>query len=170
MPSSFSNLNETVADEDFIFFQLILFQVFHGSEEHHLGKVAQLTEPVVDHLGDRGGGHALNLADGNGRHHQKGGQVKTQIRLKEEWLEDGGGVGDDYEKEGWKVCCHHLAHHDFPLHGEFHPDSSIPVFSSADLVMVKRVMSLGCTMMKLFESRVIVFWSGLSSSMSMEHS
>ena len=43
-------------------------------------------------------------------------------------------------------------------------------FSSADLVMVKRVMSLGCTIINFFGSRVTVSWSRLSTSMSMEHS
>ena len=43
-------------------------------------------------------------------------------------------------------------------------------FSSADLVMVKRVMSFGCTMMKSFGKRVTVSWSRLSTSISMEHS
>ena len=40
--------------------------------KHHLNKWNQLAEdePVVDHLGGRGGGQALHLADEDRGHHQ----------------------------------------------------------------------------------------------------
>ena len=49
----------------------IIPEEFQGCYEHHLNKWNQLAEdePVVDHLGGRGGGQALHLADEDGGHH-----------------------------------------------------------------------------------------------------
>ena len=76
--------------------------MFHGSHENDLCKWQELTknQQVVDHLGGRGGGQALHLADEDGLHHQHGGQVHAQSCLKEKRLEEGGGVGDHHEKHG----------------------------------------------------------------------
>ena len=65
-------------------------------KRYHLGKGNQLAEdePVVDHFGGGGGGQALHLAYEDGSHHQHGGQVHAQCRLKEERLEEGGGKRD----------------------------------------------------------------------------
>ena len=97
-----------------------------GCYEHHLNKWNQLAEdePVVDHLGGRGGGQALHLADEDRGHHQHGGQVHAQGCLEEEGLEEGGGVGDHHEEEGGEVGGHHLAHN-LPLQCDRHTDSSL---------------------------------------------
>ena len=102
----------------------LLPEVLLSCEKHHLDKRNQLTEdqPVVDHLGGRGGGQALYLADEDGGHHQHGGQIHTQGCLKEERLEEGGGVGDHHEEEGGEVSGHHLAQ-DLPLHLYCHLNS-----------------------------------------------
>ena len=70
----------------------------HGSEKHNLGERPQLNW------------EALHLADEDRRYHQHGGQVHAQSCLKEERLEEGGGVGDQHEEEGGEVGGHHLAH------------------------------------------------------------
>ena len=75
--------------------------------------------PDVNHLDVRGGGQALHLADEDGGHHQHGGQVHTQGRLKEERLEEGGGKGDCSQKKGREVGGHHLAC-DLPLQNNAH--------------------------------------------------
>ena len=56
---------------------LIVSEVFHRSLEDDLREGNQLAEdePVVDHLGGRGGGQALHLADEDRGHHQHRGQV-----------------------------------------------------------------------------------------------
>ena len=94
-----------------ILLMVLLPEVLHSSERHHLDKGNQLTEdePVVDHLGGRGGRQALHLADEDGGHHQHGGQIHTQGCLKEERLADGGGICDHHEEEGGEVSGHHLA-------------------------------------------------------------
>ena len=57
-------------------------------------------EPAVDHLDIGGGGLALHLADEDGGHHEHGGEVHAQCRLKEERLEAGCSIGDpDYSIE-----------------------------------------------------------------------
>ena len=79
----------------------IIPKELQGCYEHHFNKWNQLAEdePVVDHLGGRGGGQALHLADEDGGHHQHGGQVHAQGCLKEEGLKEGGGIGDHHEKD-----------------------------------------------------------------------
>ena len=79
---------------------LIVSEVFHGSLENDLREGNQLAEdePVVDHFGVGGGGQALHLADEDCRHHQHGGQVHTEGRLKEESLEKGRGKSDQREQ------------------------------------------------------------------------
>ena len=66
-------------------------------------------QPDVDHLDVRGGGQALHLADEDGGRYQHGGQVHAQGCLKEEGLEEGGGIGDHHEEDGGEICGHHLA-------------------------------------------------------------
>ena len=55
-------------------------------------------------------------------HHQHGGQVDTQGCLKEDGLEEGGGVSDHHEEERGEVGGHHLAQ-DLSLHINCHFDS-----------------------------------------------
>ena len=83
------------------FMTIIPSVVLHSSEENNLSKGNHLAEdkPDVNHLDVRGGGQALHLADEDGGHHQHGGQVHAQGRLKEEGLEEGGGKGDRNENE-----------------------------------------------------------------------
>ena len=111
----------------------IIPEEFQGCYEHHLNKWNQLAEdePVVDHLGGRGGGQALHLADEDRGHHQHGGQVHAEGRLEEERLEEGGGKGDGDEEEKGKEGGHHLAC-DLSLQNHFHTQtvwipSPIPV-------------------------------------------
>ena len=66
-------------------------------------------QPDVNHLDVGGGGKAFHLAHEDGGHHQHGGQVHAQGRLKEERLEEGGGKGDCSQKNGREVGGHHLA-------------------------------------------------------------
>ena len=103
---------------------IILSVVLHSSEKNDLGKGNHLTkdEPDINHLDIRGGGQALHFADEDGGHHQHGGQVHTQGRLKEERLEEGGGKGDCSQKEGREVGGHHLAR-DLPLHLNSHAEA-----------------------------------------------
>ena len=79
-----------------------------GCYEHHLNKWNQLAEdePVVDHLGGRGGGQALHLADEDGRHHKHGSQVHAEGCLEEERLEEGCRKGDYRQKKCWKIGRH----------------------------------------------------------------
>ena len=114
----------TGLDTNISCFQFLLSEVLHGSEEHHLGKGNQLAEdePVVDHLGGRGGGQALHLADEDRCRHQHGGEVDAEGCLKEERLKEGGGKGDCSEKKGGEVGRHHLTE-DLPLHRKNHGDS-----------------------------------------------
>ena len=97
--------------KNLVLFLFVFSEELHGNEKHNLGKRNQLTEdePDVNHLDVGGGGEALHLADEDGRHHQHGGKVHTQSRLKEEGLEEGGGKGDGQEKEGREVGGHDLA-------------------------------------------------------------
>ena len=90
---------------------VVLSVILHSSEKNNLCKGNHLAKnkPDVYHLDVRGGGQALHLADEDGGHHQHGGQIHTQGRLKEEGLEEGGGKGDCSQKDGWKVGGHHLA-------------------------------------------------------------
>ena len=88
------------------------------SKRHQLAQ----DQPVVDHLGGRGGGQALHLADEDCRHHQHSCSVHAQSCLKEDGLEEGGGIGDHHEEEGGEVGGHHLAHN-LPLQCDCHTDS-----------------------------------------------
>ena len=54
-------------------------------------------EPVVNHLCVGGEREPLHDADEDGCHDQHVGQVHGEGRLKEEWLEEGGGKGDHHE-------------------------------------------------------------------------
>ena len=104
------------------FYLLLVFSVvLHSSEKNNLSKGNHLAEdkPDVDHLDVRGGGQALHLADEDGGHHQHGGQVHTQGRLKEEGLEEGGGKGDCSQKKGREVGRHHHAYN-LPFHDKLH--------------------------------------------------
>ena len=70
-----------------------------------------------------GGGYPiLHVAHEDGGHYQHGGQVHTQGCLEEEWLEEGGGKGDEHEEEGGEIGRHHLTH-DLPFHRDRHTDS-----------------------------------------------
>ena len=95
-----------------VIFRDTTFQRLLGSEKHHLCKRDQLAEDesVVNHHGGGGGGQALHLADKDRRLHQYG----CQGRLKEELLEEGGGIGDHHQEKGGEVGGHHLAH-DHPV-------------------------------------------------------
>ena len=70
----------------------IFSEIFNSCEQDNFSKGNQLAndQPDVDHLGVRGGGQALHLADEDGRQHQHSGQVHTEGRLEEEWLEEAG--------------------------------------------------------------------------------
>ena len=106
----------------------IIPEELQGCYEHHLNKWNQLAEdePVVDHLGGRGGGQALHLADEDGRHHQHGGQVDAQGSFKEEGLEEGGGKSDGQQKEGREVSGHNFAD-ELPLHHNQHSQAAMVV-------------------------------------------
>ena len=97
----------------------------------HLSEGNQLAEdqPEVDHLQVGGGGQSLHHTDEDGRHDQHVGQVHRQSGLEVDRLEEGGGKGDQHEKEGGQVGGHHLAH-DLPSQGHGHPNSKM-VFSFA---------------------------------------
>ena len=84
---------------------------------------------MVDHLQVGGGGQSLHHTDENGRHDQHVGQVNRQGGFEVDRLEEGGGKGDQHEKEGGQVGGHHLAH-DLPSQGHGHPNSKM-VFSFA---------------------------------------
>ena len=87
------------------------------SKRHQLAQ----DQPVVDHLGGRGGGKALHLADKDSCHHQHGGQIYTQSRFKEEWFEERCSIGDHHEEEGREVSGHHLTH-DLSFNCDCHTD------------------------------------------------
>ena len=57
-------------------------------------------EPIVDHLQVGSRRQSLHHTDEDGRHDQHVGQVHRQSGLKVDWLEEGGGKGDQHEKEG----------------------------------------------------------------------
>ena len=42
--------------------------------------------------------------------------------IKEEWFEEGGGIGDHHEEDGGEICGHHLAH-DLSLQSDLHADT-----------------------------------------------
>ena len=54
----------------------------------------------MDHLGVRRWWKLLDLAREDGCHHQHDGQVHSEARLKVDWLEEGGGVGDTQQERG----------------------------------------------------------------------
>ena len=86
-----------------ICFVHILPVILDGSEEDDLGKGNQLAEdePDVDHLDVGRRWQHLHLPDEDGRRHQHYCQVCREGGLKEDWLEVGGGKGDQDEKDGW---------------------------------------------------------------------
>ena len=123
--------------------------LLHSSGKYNLRKGNNLAEdkPEGNHLDVRGGGQVLHLADEDGHHHQHGGQVHTQGRLKEERLEESGDKSDCSQKKGRAEGVHHLdrfpdrptstrsqagnlsSHHlacDLPLH---HNNHAKPIFT-----------------------------------------
>ena len=105
----------------FDFFMCFLPLVLLGCEENDLSKGNHLAEdePDVNHLNVRCGGQALHLAHEDGGHQKHSGQVHAQGRLKEERLEEGGGEGDGYEKQGGEEGGHQLCRN-LPLHHNHH--------------------------------------------------
>ena len=55
-------------------------------------------EPDVDHLGVRCWWKLLYLACEDGCHNQHYSQVHCEARLKVDWLEEGGGVGNGQQE------------------------------------------------------------------------
>ena len=84
--------------------------LLHSSGKYNLRKGNNLAEdkPEGNHLDVRGGGQVLHLADEDGHHHQHGGQVHTEGRLKEERLEESGDKSDCSQKKGRAEGVHHL--------------------------------------------------------------
>ena len=87
----------------------------------HLSEGNQLAEdqPEVNHLQVGGGGQPLHHTDEDGRHDQHVGQVHRQSGFEVDRLEEGGGKGDQHEKDGGQIGGHHLTH-DLPLQGYGH--------------------------------------------------
>ena len=77
--------------------------ILHGNEKGDLSEWHQLAEdkPDVNHLDVGSAGQHLHLTDEDGGHHQHYGQVCTEGCLKEEWLQIGGGKGDQDKQNGW---------------------------------------------------------------------
>ena len=103
------------------FFFVFLPVAFDGSLDQGEGKGDEEAEdkPDVDHLGVRRWWKLLDLAGEDGRHHQHDGQVHSEARLKVDWLEEGGGVGDTQQEQGGQVGGQHLRL-DLPLQGDHH--------------------------------------------------
>ena len=87
------------------FFFLVLPVTFNACLDQGESKRNKEAEdqPDVDHLGVRRWRELLYLAGEDGRHHQHDGQVHSEARLKVDWLEEGGGVGDDQQEQGGQV-------------------------------------------------------------------